>query len=282
MPAKQILKPQQQFQLRAALQTAALAALMDSRRWEPGDLAFQGGTCLHLAHGSMRFSEDLDFMVRGGLSLDGLAKEVQRRLQLPPNTPAGLSVSVAPSRTERNPHAFTLTLSGPNFIGSAKVKIELWQTDAAVLKTLQLVVKPLATPSGTQTYVPSITLEEILSDKVYALGARERLKPRDIHDLWWLQQQGPLSPTLNPTGLVSRLAIYPQGSGTETAQKWLLNAAQRMADLQKDSTPVLVTADLQRWLPSAWGMDAARARTMLQVAQLQLKAGITVMQAFVA
>ena len=119
MSSKKLLSSDEQFRLRNILQAAALAALMDSRRWEPGELAFQGGTCLHLAHGSARFSEDLDFMVRGGLSLTGLAREVQRRLRLPADIPAGLSVSVTPSRSDRNPHAFMLTLSGPVFIGSA-------------------------------------------------------------------------------------------------------------------------------------------------------------------
>ena len=66
---KRTLSAQDEVHLRAVLQTATLAALMDSRRWEPGDIAFQGGTSLHLTHGSARFSEDLDFMVRGSLSL---------------------------------------------------------------------------------------------------------------------------------------------------------------------------------------------------------------------
>ena len=75
---KRVFSTQAQLQLREILQTATLAALMDSRRWEPGDLAFQGGTSLHLAHGSARFGEDLNFMVRGGLSLDGLSKQVKK------------------------------------------------------------------------------------------------------------------------------------------------------------------------------------------------------------
>ena len=65
---KRTLSARDEVHLRAVLQTATLAALMDSRRWEPGDIAFQGGTSLHLAHGSARFSEDLDFRVRGSCS----------------------------------------------------------------------------------------------------------------------------------------------------------------------------------------------------------------------
>lgn len=61
MPKRQI-SASEAFDLRQALHVATLDALMASRRWEPGDLVFQGGTSLHLAHGSPRFSEDLDFL----------------------------------------------------------------------------------------------------------------------------------------------------------------------------------------------------------------------------
>ena len=93
---KRLLSAQELHLLRAILQTATLAALMDARRWEPGDLAFQGGTSLHLAYGSARFSEDLDFLVRGGLSLAGLAKQVQQKLRLPPDIAAEPREPTAP------------------------------------------------------------------------------------------------------------------------------------------------------------------------------------------
>lgn len=57
--AKRPMRPEQAFDLRQALHVATLDALLASRRWEPGELLFQGGTSLHLAHGSPRFSEDL-------------------------------------------------------------------------------------------------------------------------------------------------------------------------------------------------------------------------------
>ncbi len=133
---KRHLSLQNQLLLREILQTATLAALMDSRRWEPGDLAFQGGTSLHLAHGSARFSEDLDFLVRGGLSLDGMAKQMQNKLRLPPDIPADLKVKVTPDKDHRNPHMFYVTLSGPQVVGSAEVKVALWQAQAAALLSL--------------------------------------------------------------------------------------------------------------------------------------------------
>jgi hypothetical protein len=283
MPPKCILQAEEQLRLRADLQAATLAALMASRRWEPGDLAFRGGTCLNLAYGSARFSEDLDFMIRGGLSLDGLAGEIKRRIRLPPDTPADLAISITAVRDDKNPHAFTVTLAGPQVVGSAKVKVELYQTESALMDSLQIMVSTITTPSGLQTFVPSATLDEILADKVYALGPRERLKPRDVFDLWWLMQRSP-QPALDPDKLTARLSIYPRGDGTAcaTAGLWLKDAQSRLRTFSAHATVKVVQADLQRWLPSSWPMNEDEASRMLAAAALQLEAGIGIIQDFEA
>ena len=277
MAIKRVLTPQDQQRFRELLQASSIAALMDSRRWEPGDLAFKGGTCLHLAHGSARFSEDLDFMVRGGLSLDGLSKEVQRRLQMLPGVPLDMRVTVSSARDERNPHAFMVTLGGSNVIGTAKVKIELWQTPAAALKSLQVVVKAIPSATGAQAFVPTLTLREMLSDKVYALGARERLKARDVFDLWWLCDKQPMA--LEPEGLTVRLDIYPGKDETraQTAARWISMAQARLVSMQTSKATLAVTEDLIRWLPSSWKMDQAVAADMMAVAVQKLEQGLQIM-----
>lgn len=278
---KRTLSGQDESYLRGVLQTATLAALMDSRRWEPGDLAFQGGTSLHLAHGSARFSEDLDFMVRGGLSLKGLSREVQKRLRLPPDIAPDLSVSVTPIKDERNPHSFYVTLSGTQVIGSAKVKIELWQTPASAMHALTLKVSTISSSTG-QAFVPTLTLTEIFADKVYALGGRERIKPRDVFDLWWLCEQGVADTTLDL--LQTRLGIYPAPSGlvSDTAQRWLNSAAARLDELQAPGAVDKVAQDLKRWLPASWPMNATVAAPMLARAIEHLQLGIDMVRTLAA
>ena len=278
---KRVLSAQQQLFLREILQTATIAALMDSRRWEPGDIAFQGGTSLHLAHGSARFSEDLDFMVRGGLSLNGLSKQVQKKLRLPPDIPADLNISVSSGKDLRNPHMFYVTLSGPLVVGSAKVKVELWQTQAEALKSLQLKISTLGSSTG-RAFVPTLTLGEIVADKVYALGARGRIKPRDVFDLWWLGEKE--APPLTRNGLATRLQIYPATSGEviDTATTWLANAADRLKELKATNAATEVANDLKRWLPSSWPMSKQTAADMLQPAIAQLEIGVGFMQDFVS
>ena len=78
--AKRTLSAAEAFDLRQALHVSVLEALLASRRWEPGDLIFQGGTSLHLAHGSPRYSEDLDFLVKSTLDLRATGTSIQARL----------------------------------------------------------------------------------------------------------------------------------------------------------------------------------------------------------
>jgi predicted nucleotidyltransferase component of viral defense system len=278
---KRTLTARDESYLREVLQTATLAALMNSRRWAPGDLAFQGGTSLHLAHGSARFSEDLDFMVRGGLSLKGLSREVQKRLRLPPDISPDLSVTVTPIKDERNPHSFYVTLSGIQVIGSARVKIELWQTPASAMHALTLKVTTISSSAG-QAFVPTLTLTEIFADKVYALGGRDRIKPRDVFDLWWLCEQGVAG--VSPTLLHTRLGIYPAASGqaSDTAEKWLKSAQARLAELQAPGSVDKVAQDLKRWLPSSWPMDTTAAAPMLARAIEHLQLGMAMVRTFAA
>ncbi len=232
---------------------------------------------MHLAHGSARFSEDLDFMVRGGLSLHGLSKEMQRKLRLPADVPADMGVTVTVGKDARNPHTFCVTLSGPAVLGSVRVKIELWQTQAALLQSLQVRVATVTSPSG-QAFVPTLTLAEILADKVYALGARARIKPRDLFDLWWLSEQE--TPRLTANALRTRLLIYPAHSGEllDTKAAWLANAALRLQDLQAPHAAQAIASDLKRWLPSSWPMDEAAAARMVQLVITQLAGGVALMQ----
>lgn len=285
-PPKQVLSPEQLRQLRAELQVAALSALMQARRWEPGELAFQGGTSLQLVHGSARFSEDLDFMVAGSLPLAGLARGVKRNLVLPASMPGGMELTVTASRDDKAPHALDVVLSGPGYIGSARVKIELWKTDADVLKRLKVVVRPVQTPDGTATPVPAITQQELLADKIYALGGRNRLKARDVYDTWWLLHESKEQVAIDADMLHARLSIYPNGTPENvraTAAKWLENASARLQELRRAAErPQRILDDLKRWLPSYWPLDDAQVRAMIDTSMAQLEAGIVLMCDFVA
>ena len=273
--AKRQLTATEAFDLRQALHVATLDALMASRRWEPGDLVFQGGTSLHLAHGSPRFSEDLDFLVNATLKLESISAAIKTRLEGTHWFPADTNLTVSKSKDGRNPHAFVVTIGGPDVIGAVRVKVELWQTNKATLSAIKAVVAPVklarGPAAGMQAFVPTADLPEIYADKVFALAARPYLKPRDVFDLHWLSQHGSLH-TCSVNDLRVRLATYPN----ETPSAWLDKAIARRSELRQSTTAI--TNDLKRWLPSSWPLNEASVNDMVATSVQALEHGIDRMQ----
>jgi predicted nucleotidyltransferase component of viral defense system len=273
---KRHLTSTEAFDLRQALHVATLDALMASRRWEPGDLVFQGGTSLHLAHGSPRYSEDLDFLVNSSLNLQSLAKAVAARLEGASwLLPDGAKLTVSKAKDARNPHTFVVAIGGPDLIGAVRVKVELWRVKESALTAVSTMITPVrllhGAASGLQTFVPTAELPEIYVDKVFALGARPYLKARDVFDLHWLAAHG-ISGVCTTENLRVRLQTYPD----ETAAAWLTKAQARHRDLA--SSTAVVARDLKRWLPSTWPLTEAAVQSMIQTATQALDEGMRVMR----
>jgi len=149
-------------------------------------LAFKGGTCLRVAYGNPRHSEDLDFHAEtdaervlahldtatGRLADYGLPAEVNRR----------------PSRAGL--HA-VLRYQGPLFDGSARsrggVRIEV------SLREEPVAVEEVFVPRTPYADVPQLVLraltrEHLLAEKVRALLVRA--KARDLFDVHFLVERG--------------------------------------------------------------------------------------------
>ena len=265
----------QQFELRQALHVATLDALLASRRWQPGELVFQGGTSLHLAHGSPRFSEDLDFLVHSTLDLTGISAAIEARLAGTPWLPTGTKLTVSKAKDAHNPHAFVVAVGGPKVIGAVRVKVKLWQTTKESMASLGVSVHPVRLASGlgagAQAFVPTADLSEIFADKVFAVGARPYMKPRDLFDLRWILQRKP-GGVVTQGELETRLDMYPN----ETPTSWLKKAEDRLDSLPK-SVPA-VKSDLQRWLPSHWQIGDAEALEIVNVSVAALTQAIVEMR----
>jgi len=277
MPKRQI-SPTEAFDLRQALHVAVLEALMASRRWAPGELIFQGGTSLHLVHGSPRFSEDLDFLVSDALKLGSIGTSVQSRLAGMPWVPADMALSVTPAKDGRNPHMFDVAISGEGVLGSVRVKVELWQAPAEALKPLATTVSPVRVivgrAAGAQAFVPTLELREIFADKVFAVAARPYLKPRDVFDLYWLAERGEAS-SCTSEDLQIRLATYPN----EAPESWLEKAAGRRQELLGSAKQV--KADLRRWLPASWPLTDDKVAAMIEASVAALDRGVHSMRELV-
>lgn len=271
------LSPAQAFDIRQAIQVSTLEALMRGRRWEPGDLVFQGGTSLNLAYGSPRFSEDLDFLVRSSLDMDSVLRAMRERLVTLPWLPKGWSVSLRTVAEESNPVRLMVVAQASGVLGAVRVQTEFWRTAPDAVARVGVVVRPvhLATgpAAGVQAMVPAADLEEITADKVFALAARPYLKARDVFDLYWLAQQHGLSGTTADQMRV-RLAIYP----TMAPDRWLTQARARRQELSQNDTQIALLADMGRWLPSFWPLRSDDVAAMAAHAGLVLENGARIMR----
>jgi predicted nucleotidyltransferase component of viral defense system len=276
--AKRKLTSTEEFDLRQALHVAVLEALMVSRRWQPGELIFQGGTGLHLAHGSPRYSEDLDFFVDESLNLQTLDRAMWSRLSTLSWLPHDMTLTVSKAKEAHNPHSFVVRLAGEEVIGGVRVKVELWRTATDAMSSIGVSVVPVklvqGPAAGMQTFVPAATVAGIYVDKVFALGARPYLKSRDVFDLYWIERQADAPWVCSTDDLRVRLATYPN----ETPAGWLEKAEERRAELAASGAAGTITADLKRWLPSSYPLDEDTVAQMLATTVRALDRGVDLMQ----
>lgn len=162
-------------------------------------LAFKGGTCLRLCHGSPRFSEDLDFS--GGEAFQpGLLNNLEEALRDGIASRYGLELSVTPPKQMRSVNRWVarVTTRPPKYPGSTsnigiqRIKIEV--DDSPVPEgTLSM---PLIAHHGrylgsygTAT-VRAVPLEYVLKEKLVAFPqsvvSRRNPRYRDMWDIAWL------------------------------------------------------------------------------------------------
>lgn len=169
--------------LREYLQLKALDFLFG--RLSASDLVFIGGTCIHIFHGSDRFSEDLDFDNRGltGEQYADLANAVAREFRLE---------GVACECTVKAPrNASTATLRFGDILQAWKLtphKDEILRlkldaapqeydcpSDVKILNRLDVICGVPVLPAGL-----------LLSHKLGAILGRRRLMGRDLYDAAYL------------------------------------------------------------------------------------------------
>lgn len=230
-------------------------------------VVLQGGASLHLAHGSPRYSEDIDFLVaappEGGVSGRSWLEEVMRRVAQSVSAatlrqvgqPTRLHAPAANQRG-RNPAVFELRVPSANRSDrSTVVKCEFFEVPADLLARYGATARPLRS-SFLPTVTPIVEVAdtiEIVIDKVHAVAARPYLKYRDVFDLWWLRETvAPPTPGWVAEALSVHAAMYGEGNASDVLSK----ATQRLATVNGAA----MRAELDRFVPSGWMTDGNRAR----------------------
>jgi predicted nucleotidyltransferase component of viral defense system len=173
--------------VKEALQIYALSEIY--KEPESRQITFQGGTCLRLVYGGMRYSEDIDFVSPlPARELELLFQRVSRDL-----------VSVGPlfegeitMRIQKE--SANLVRWRVYYQAKAGRDSTSFSVEFAAYPAYTVHIGPLHTPPGLaalpMVLVRAETMEEIAADKVAAIAGRRYVKGRDTFDLWMLKERG--------------------------------------------------------------------------------------------
>jgi predicted nucleotidyltransferase component of viral defense system len=155
------------------------------------DLIFKGGTVLRLAYGSPRFSEDLDFSL------------IHDRLKSKFRGSVGKIIAPFPELTltdlEEKHYTYLaeIKITQGYLPFPFRVKIEISRRE---MKDYQWKLQLLSSPVSTAQVLGQVgILEQIYQDKISCL--KDRAKPKDLFDLWYISQKLKVPYTPPPTSL---------------------------------------------------------------------------------
>ncbi len=167
------------------------------------NLLFKGGTALRMIYGSPRFSEDLDFSLFGVSSsqtesfVEGLFVKVLAEMER-----VGIKVEIGAKSGG--------TTGG--YFGVATFKILEYQPVSGEINVSARNGRDARgeVDSVANDFVPTYTVvhlpqSELVEEKIFG-ALRERKKPRDFYDLYFIMRRGILSP-----GQKERLAEIKEG-----------------------------------------------------------------------
>ena len=209
-------------------------------------LVFQGGTALRLFYGGTRYSEDLDFVLakpdKDFLSklpekLKGLKNPVEKFL------PLGAEVQLRVQKKTSTFHCYVLSIRLEGLPAKDKTPIEIanvpsYDPQIKMIQDADLGLSPAVSVESPQ---------EILSDKICAFGDRKYVKGRDLWDIFFLKTT--LRVGVNEA-VRSMVLKKIQDYGSEE-QVFRHKFKERLADLQKDGTPIL-KAEMDKFLPRVY------------------------------
>jgi predicted nucleotidyltransferase component of viral defense system len=158
-------------------------------------LTFIGGTSLRLCYNSSRLSEDLDF--NGGhdfkpSDFNGLENDIQHYLSK--KYEVEVWVNKPSQQKQGKPSSWKISIERES--NRPDIPRQKMHIDVCAIPSFDAQKRPLINHYGidvaTEGYlIPTQSLEETLADKFIALAYRSRrIKPRDLWDIVWINQQG--------------------------------------------------------------------------------------------
>lgn len=169
-------------------------------------LVFKGGTALRLIYESPRFSEDLDFSLIDKIEPDEF-KEVITQI-----AKSDERFSVRDLASKYYTYLAEIRVKEPWQDMVFPVKLEISKRILNEKKESYIVSLARSAVTNISVMVKSFTLEQMLRDKLRAIG--ERKMPRDIFDIWFICQKTNTPFPLKDLG-------YPKGKLRQELRKFL-------------------------------------------------------------
>lgn len=240
------LSPAEHRQIASESHLLVLDGLACKTSWSVEDVVFQGGTSLALAWNSPRFSEDLDFVARNDLKLSEAMQTIGQHVQEKLNEKYPGAIVEIKEKGEGQNSNFMVAVSLPNVLGKVKIKTEFWKVDNEHIQSYDGSIKEVAARGNITPTVPVASPDQIFADKMVALGARPRLKWRDVFDVWYLDGIGHANVAQNPQQFITyfenTLAMY-NTAPDDVKHKW-----QELLNTPNDELVQLASRDLQPWI----------------------------------
>lgn len=153
---------------------------------ESEEIVFQGGTCIRLAYGGPRYSDDLDFVtLLDNKVLRKLYDKISTRIaKLGPLFSGKFETRIQKEATDLirwKLYYFSLDNKENTSVNIEFAKFPAYQVQLVPLNL------PQGFPSAEFILLKAETPEELLCDKLVAFFGRKYLKGRDIFDLWYLK-----------------------------------------------------------------------------------------------
>lgn len=227
------------------LRELSAAGLLDT-------LTFIGGTCLRDCYGSARLSEDLDFT--GGVCFDRhTLSSLKAVLEAGIRSKYGLDVHVdEPRRETGNVDTWkikVITRAAQPHLPAQRINIDICAIKSHSRQPV-MIRDHYGIDFGTAGLILSAqSLEEILADKVIAIGLRpNRIKYRDVWDIVWLAGQGiQIDSTLVSAKLADRQADASEFRSVVASRlDGLPAAAEEYLFEMRRFLPVPLVADIER------------------------------------
>lgn len=206
--------------LREYLQYKSLAAIYGC---DTGlALHFMGGTCIHILHGSPRFSEDLDFDNTGldASRFEALVETVARAFRLEGYT---VEWKVIARRALRAQLRFPSILQETGLTGHREAKL-LINLDTEPQRYEYTPDRMVISKFDVITRVPSVPVSVLLAQKFHCILSRPRTMGRDFYDASYL-----MSKTSPDMGYLRQKL----GIGTPDELRTAVLAKCRAVDLEK-------------------------------------------------